>query len=79
MENKYKTTTPSTENSPSSNKYFSGPKESSVPPPVDLTEKPKQPPKEEKSFLGQAADVAKSGGIGATIGALSPEIMTGLG
>jgi hypothetical protein len=79
MENKYKTLTPSTGSTTSPNKYLSAPKELSVPPPVDLTEKPKQPPKEEKSFLGQAADVAKSGGIGATIGALSPEIMTGLG
>ena len=79
MENKYKTSIPSTDSSGSSNKYRSAPIDASVPPPVNLTEKPKQPPKEEKSFLDEAADVVKSGGIGATVGYFSPEIMTGLG
>jgi len=53
--------------------------EDDVPPPVNLTEKPKQPPKEEKSFLDEASDVVKSGGIGSAVGYFSPEIMTGLG
>ena len=79
MENKYKTSTPSTGSTASSNKYLSAPTKTPVPPPVDLTEKPVEPPKEEKSFLGQAADVVKSGGIGATVGAFTPEIMTALG
>ncbi len=79
MENKYKTSPPSTGSTASSNKYLSAPTQTPVPSPVDLTEKPVEPPKEEKSFLGQAADVAKSGGIGTTLGYFSPEIMTGLG
>lgn len=43
---------------------------------------PKEPPKKDtskKDFLGEVGEVGKAGGIGAAVGAFSPEILTGLG